>query len=58
MMHVVAFDDADGLTTMLVMSTVALVLSLGAAAHLPSYPTSVAPSEQSEPVGGERTGIG
>ena len=32
-------DDGDGVTTMLVMSTVALVLSLGAAANLPSHPT-------------------
>ncbi len=51
-------DNGDGVTTMLVMSTVALVLSLGAAANLPSHPTSVAPSEQPQPVGGERTGIG
>jgi DHA2 family methylenomycin A resistance protein-like MFS transporter len=51
-------DDGDGLITMLVMSTFALVLSLVAAANLPSHPTAVVPSERPETVSGERTGIG
>lgn len=51
-------DNGDGVTTMLAMSTVALVLSLGAAANLPSDSTAVAPSAQPETVGGERTGTG
>jgi MFS family permease len=51
-------DDGDGVITMLVMSTAALVLSLVAAANLPSHPTAVVPSEQPETVSGERTGIG
>jgi DHA2 family methylenomycin A resistance protein-like MFS transporter len=51
-------DDGDGVTTMLVLSTIALILSLGAAANLPSTPTSDPPAEQPETVGGDRTGIG
>ncbi len=48
-------DDGDGVITMLVMSTVALILSLGAAANLPSHPTATE-SDQPELVG-ERSGI-
>ena len=40
-------DNGDGVTTMLTMSTVALILSLGAAANLPSHPVSTALSTSS-----------
>lgn len=51
-------DDGEGVTTMLVLSTGALILSLGAAANLPSRPTTAAPSELPQTVGGDRSGIG
>ncbi len=41
-------DNGDGVTTMLAMSTVALILSLGAAANLPSHPASGALAAQPE----------
>jgi DHA2 family methylenomycin A resistance protein-like MFS transporter len=43
-------DNGDGVTTMLAMSTVALILSLGAAANLPSRPAATE-SDQPQPVG-------
>jgi MFS family permease len=51
-------DDGDGVTTMLVLSTVALILALGAAANLPSHPTAADPSKLPETAGGDRSGVG
>ena len=58
MLSALVTDNGDGVTTMPAMSTVALILSLGAAANLPSCPMSIAPSEHPETVSGDRTGIG
>ena len=49
-------DGGDGVTTMLTLSTAALILSLGAAANLPSDAAPASTPDHTEAVSGQRPG--
>jgi hypothetical protein len=54
LLPVLVDDDGDGVTTMLAVSTAALILSIGAAANLPSLTPSGSTSEPT--LSSERSG--